>query len=104
MSSATIPVDSAVVFDGDAFEAYRSRPRQLARWLLESRDTLRGKYRELKVESKRLKVRVHDVVNSRDEWKRLADLANQQVLATAAEVERLTAQLEQLTNGAPQKK
>lgn len=104
MSSATIPVDSAVVFDGDALEAYRSRPRQLARWLLESRDTLRGKYRELKVESKRLKVRVHDVVNSRDEWKRLADLANQQVLATAAEVERLTAQLEQLTNGAPQKK
>ncbi len=71
---------------------------------MESRDTLRGKYRELKVESKRLKVRVHDVVNSRDEWKRLADLANQQVLATAAEVERLTAQLEQLTNGAPQKK
>ena len=52
MSSTTATVGSAVVLDGDALEAYRSRPRQLARWLLESRDTLREKYRELKVESK----------------------------------------------------
>jgi hypothetical protein len=76
---------------------------QLARWLLESRDTLRRKYRDLKVESKRLKVRVNDVVKSRDEWKIRANLANEQGLAAKAEVERLTAQLEQLANGAPKK-
>ena len=104
MSSTTVAVDSAVVLDGDALEAYQSRPRQLARWLLESRDTLRRKYRELKVESKRLKVRVHDVAKSRDEWKSRANVSDQQVLAAEAEVERLTGQLEQLTNGAPKKK
>ena len=100
MSSTTLPVDSAVVFDG---EAYRSRPKQLARWLLESRNSLRRKYRELKVESKRLKVRVNDVVKSRDEWKRRANLGDQQLDTAKAEVEHLTAQLEQLTNGVPKK-
>lgn len=104
MSSTTIAVDAGVVSERDVFESYRSRPKQLARWLLESRDTLRARYRELKVELKRLKVRVRDVVKSRDEWKRRAHLANQQVLSEKAEVERLTVQLEQLTNGAPQKK
>lgn len=103
MSSAIVAVDSGVVLEGNALEAYRSRPRQLARWLLESRDTLRRKYRELKVESKRLKVRVNDVVKSRDEWKSRANLADQQGLAAKAEVERLSAQLEQLTNDAPKK-
>ncbi len=103
-STTTVPVDSAVVINGSALERYRSRPRQLARWLLESRDTLREKYREVKVELKRLKVRVNDVVKSRDEWKRRSNLADQQVLAVKAEVERLTAQFEQLTNAAPKKK
>ena len=45
----------------DSLEKYRSRPRQLARWLLESRDTLRAKYQGLKVELNRLKVRVRIV-------------------------------------------
>lgn len=103
MSSTTVAVDLTVISDGGDLEEYRSRPKQLARWLLESRDTLRGKYRQLKVDSKRLKVRVHDVVKSRDEWKRRANLADEQVLAAKADVERLTAQLEQLTNGAPKK-
>ena len=104
MSSTTIASGLAVDSDEGVLEAYRSRPRQLARWLLESRDTLRRKYRALKAESKRLKVRVSDVVNSRDEWKRRANLATEQALAEKAEVERLTRQLEQLTNAAAQKK
>ncbi len=103
MSSTTVAGDSAVVVDVDALEAYQSRPKQLARWLLESRNTLRRKYRELKVESKRLKVRVNDVLKSRDEWKSRAILADEQGLAAKAEVERLTAQLEQLSNGTPKK-
>jgi hypothetical protein len=48
-------------------------------------------------------VRVNDVVKSRDEWKSRANLADQQGLAAKAEVERLSAQLEQLTNDAPKK-
>lgn len=91
--------------DGDnPLEQYRSRPKQLARWLLESRDTLREKYQGLKVESKRLKVRVSDVTKSRDKWKRRAETSSQQVQTLKAEVERLTALLEQPTDSGPAKK
>jgi chromosome segregation ATPase len=68
-----------------------------------SRAALRAKYRELKVEAKRLKVRVSDVCRSRDHWKQRAEVSDQQVQAMQAEVERLTAQLQQAT-GPPQKK
>ena len=53
-------------------DKYRSRPRQLARWLVLSRDALRAKYQALKAEMKRLKVRVRDVTKSRDNWKQRA--------------------------------
>lgn len=85
-------------------EQYRSRPKQLARWLLESRDTLREKYQTLKVESKRLKVRVSDVTRSRDNWRQRAETSDQQVQAMKAEIGRLTAVLEQATDSGPQKK
>lgn len=85
-------------------EQYRSRPKQLARWLLESRDTLREKYQGLKIDSKRLKVRVTDVTKSRDNWKQQAETSDQQLRAMKAEVERLTALLEQTTDsGSPKK-
>ena len=67
MSSTTLPVDSTVVFDG---EAYRSRPKQLARWLLESRNRLRRKYREVKVESKRLNAALPETPEHRL-WRRV---------------------------------
>jgi len=88
----------------DPLEKFRSRPKQLARWLLESRDTLREKYQALKVESKRLKVRVSDLAKSRDNWRQRAEASNQQVLAMKAEVERLTALLEQAADSGSQKK
>lgn len=85
-------------------EKYRSRPKQLARWLLESRDTLREKYQGLKVELKRLKVRVSDVCKSRDNWRQQAETSEEQVRAIKAEVERLTVLLEQATDsGSPKK-
>jgi archaellum component FlaC len=85
-------------------EKYRSPPKQLARWLLESRDTLREKYQGLKVELKRLKVRVSDVTKSRDNWRQQAETSDQQVRAMKSEVERLTALLEQATDsGSPKK-
>ena len=77
------------------FDKYRSRPKQLARWLLESRNTLRAKYQELKVDWKRLTVRVNDVSRSRDNWKQRAEVSDKQVLAMQAEVERLSALIEQ---------
>ncbi len=85
-------------------ERYRSRPKQLARWLLESRDTLRVKYQGLKVELKRLKVRISDLAKSRDNWRQQAEASDQQVRAMKAEVERLAALLEQAADsGAPKK-
>lgn len=79
----------------DLFDQYRSRPKQLARWLLESRDTLRAKYQKLKADCKRLTVRVNDVSRSRDNWKQRAEVSDKQVQAMQAEVERLSALLEQ---------
>ncbi|MCH7686008.1 MAG: hypothetical protein IH899_04895 [Planctomycetes bacterium] len=77
------------------FDKYRSRPKQLARWLLQSRDTLRTKYQKLKADWKRLTVRVNDVSNSRDKWKQRAEVSDTQVQSMQAEVERLSALLEQ---------
>lgn len=105
MSNA-ISVDPTLVSDeGDnPLDKYRSRPKQLARWLLESRDTLRVKYQGLQVEAKRLKVRVSDLAQSRDNWRQRADTSDQQVQAMKAEVERLAALLEQAGNsGSPKK-
>ncbi len=86
------------------FDKYRSRPKQLARWLLESRDTLRAKYQKLKADWKRLTVRVNDVSRSRDNWKQRAEFSDKQVQAMQAEVERLSALLEQEADSGPQKK
>jgi hypothetical protein len=85
-------------------EKYRSRPKQLARWLLESRDTLRAKYQGVKVELKRLKVRVSDVSKSRDNWRQRAEMSDQRVEVIKAEVERLTALLEPAGDDGSQKK
>lgn len=104
--SNSVSVDPTLASDeGDnPLENYRSRPKQLARWLLESRDTLREKYQGLKVESKRLKVRVSDVTKSRDNWRQQAEASDQQVQAMKAEVERLVALLEQAGDSGSQKK
>jgi hypothetical protein len=104
--SNSVSVDPTLASDvvGNLLENYRSRPKQLARWLLESRDTLREKYQGLKVESKRLKVRVSDVSKSRDNWRQQAEASDQQVQAMKAEVERLAALLEQTgASGSPKK-
>ena len=105
MSNA-VAVDPTLASDeGDnPLDKYRSRPKQLARWLLESRDTLRVKYQGLKVELKRLKVRVSDLAKSRDNWRQQAETSDQQVRAMKAEVERLAALLEQSGDYGSQKK
>ena len=104
--SITVLVDPMPVSDegDDPLEKYRSRPKQLARWLLESRDTLREKYQGLKVELNRLRVRVNDVTKSRDNWKQQAEASDQQVRAMKAEVDRLAALLEQASDSGSKKK
>jgi predicted nucleic acid-binding Zn-ribbon protein len=103
--SNTVSINTTLVCDDgvSALEKYRSRPKQLARWLLESRDTLREKYQGLKVESKRLKVRVSDVTKSRDNWRQRAETSDEQVRAMKAEVDRLTALLEQAMDSTQKK-
>ena len=71
--------------------------------LLESRDTLREKYQGLKVELKRLKVRVSDVTKSRDNWRQQAETSDEQVRAMKAEVDRLAALLEQAMDSGQKK-
>ena len=103
--SGTITTDPTRASKGDnPLDKYRSRPRQLATWLLTSRDALRGKYQELKVESKRLKVRISDLAKSRDNWRRRVEVSDQQVRMMKAEVERLTAQVEQAVDSSLKKK
>ena len=92
----TTVVDDVLTTDSQGLlDEYDSRPRQLARWLLISRDTLRAKYRAVKVEMKRLKVRVADVSGSRDKWRQRAEFSEQQLRAMQAEVERLSALISQ---------
>jgi phage shock protein A len=100
------PIDVTLVSDkGDGpLEKYRSRPRQLARWLLESRNTLREKYQGLTAELKRLKVHVSDLTKSRENWRQRAEASEQQVLVMKAEVERLAALLEQSPDSGSSKK
>jgi hypothetical protein len=71
---------------------------------LASRDALREKYQGLKVESKRLKVRISDVTKSRDNWRQRAEVSDQQVRMMKTEVERLTAQVEQAVDSSLKKK
>jgi len=66
---------------------YTSRPKQLARWLLISRDQVKARYRAAKVELNRVNVRVADVSKSRDNWKAKAEFSQQELVAMKAEVE-----------------
>jgi len=75
-------------------DAYASRPRQLARWLLISRDQVKAKCRAAKVELNRVKVRVANVSKSRDRWRAKAEAAQQELVAMKVEVERLTAMID----------
>ena len=95
----TISIDPTLASEKESLDKYRSRPKQLASWLLESRKALRDKYQTLKSEAKRLKVRLHDLAKSRDSWRQRAEISDQQVLAIQADVERLTKLLEQTTVG-----
>lgn len=70
-------------------ESYRSPARVLVAWFRDSRDAWKRKFQEVKVELKRLKVRVSDVDQSREHWKQQAQRRGQELAALQAEVEQL---------------
>ena len=94
MSDCALSDESVADDSLGLLDKYRSRPKQVARWLLQSRDKLKAKYRAVKVELKRLRVRVADVSKSRDMWKQRAEFSEQQFRAMQAEVERISALIE----------
>lgn len=94
MSNAILVEEETEELQGK-LDAYRSRPRQLARWLLISRDQVKAKYQAAKVELNRVNVRVADVSKSRDMWRSRAEFSQQELVAMQAEVERLTALIDQ---------
>lgn len=72
-------------------QQYRSRARALAGFFKKSRDAWKRKYMQLKAELKRAKVRVRDVLKSREKWRARAEEAEAKLSELQAEVERLQA-------------
>lgn len=66
---SSVGVNGQVGMGPTSTRQYRSRARALAGFFKKSRDAWKGKYMELKTELKRLKVRVRDVVRSREQWR-----------------------------------
>ena len=95
MSEISICSVKQVEQEASIWERYRSRPRVLARWLLESRDRWKEKYVAIKQEVKRLKVRVTDIHKSREHWKEIAKLKAEELVAMKSEFDRLRQQVEQ---------
>ena len=58
---------------------YTTSHRVQAWFLGRSRDRWKRKYMNLKIETKRLRNRVHDVTKSRDQWREAAEHWHQQV-------------------------
>lgn len=81
--------------EANIWDRFRSRPRVLAQWLLESRENWKQKHAKVKQEVKRLKVRVADVNKSREQWKEKVKQRDHDLAAMKAEVDRLRQQVEQ---------
>ena len=81
---------TADVFELDRF---RSRVRVLAGFFLRSRDSWKRKYKELKSELKRCQVRVHDVTQSRQQWREKAEAKERELAALQAQLQELQKQV-----------
>lgn len=68
---------------------FRSRPGALAWAFRKSRDRWKAKYVELKAELKRHTNRVADVTKSREQWRKRAEAARDQLGARDAEITAL---------------
>ena len=71
------------------FEGFRSPMRVLARSFQRSRAKWKQKYLDLRAELQRLKVRVHDVNESREQWKEQAESRQRELAELQAELTEL---------------
>lgn len=92
MVSATVNEVEEIQHEASLWDHFRSRPRVLAKWFLESRDRWKQKCMEIRKEVKRLKVRVADVDRSRQQWRQKAEQRGR-------ELDELKSQLQQLQQG-----
>jgi len=67
----------------------RRRLGALVYWFKKSRESWKQKYMDLKVELHRTKVRVADVLRSRDRWRARAEISEAKVAEMHVELERL---------------
>lgn len=80
-------------------DRFRSRPRKIAKWLLESRDNWKNKHQNLKVLLKRFQVQLADVRKSRKQWRERAQYSLKELEQMKAEVQQLRKQVEQSDQG-----
>ena len=67
----------------------RRRLVPLVYWFKKSRDSWKRKFTDSRVELHRTKVRVADVLRSRDRWRECAEISEAKVAEMHAELERL---------------
>ena len=91
MTVGSVAIQGTRSEGGTSTRHYRSPARALAWFFKKSRDGWKKKYMALKAELKRTKVRVRDVVRSREKWRARAEQAEAKLAEMQAEVERLQA-------------
>jgi hypothetical protein len=92
------PVAAQCGLDEDDRRASRGRWSALVYWLKKSRDAWKAKYVKLKAEVHRMKVRVADVLNSRQRWRERAEVSEAKVAEMEAELKRLQAYISEPPN------
>ena len=81
-----------IVEDVD-LDRFRSPIRVLARCFQRSRDNWKRKYMELKSELKRCQVRMHDMAESRRQWREKAEATERELAALQRELQELQRQV-----------
>ena len=74
-------------------DRFRSPTRVLAGCFLRSRDNWKRKYKELKSDLKRCQVRIHDVTQSRQQWREKAEAKERELAALQAQLQELQRQV-----------
>ena len=92
-------MDAAKLEEGKV--SYKTTHRVQAWFLGRSRDRWKGKYKKLKVETKRLQNRVADVTKSREKWREQTEQLTQRVQELQAQNAALQQQAAALKKDGP---
>ena len=93
MFRGNVMANQTATADVVELDRFRSRVRVLAGFFLRSRDNWKRKYKELKSELKRCQVRVHDVTQSRQQWREKAEAKERELAALQAQLQELQKQV-----------